>query len=267
MLFILGLLVILYPFISDWLFSKTMVTKIENQTLKYRDMTFEEIDKEIVKARKYNDALRIGQTKVSSFHEESASILDEYYEILNIDNIMCVLDIPKIDVKLSVYHGIDDTVLMKGIGHIKETSLPIGGGGTHSYLAGHTGLMSAKLLSDLDELQIGDRFYIDVLDERLAYCVDNINVVAEEEFSEVEITENGDFITLVTCTPEGINSHRLLVRGARILDMPVFPDNELKETDDFVIMFAILALTLICIILLIVITRKIYLSHIRKNTK
>ena len=129
---------------------------------------------------------------------------------------MGYLEIPSIEVYLPIYHGTSEGVLQSGIGHLGNTSLPIGGENTHAVLSGHTGLPNARLLTVLDKLQEGDQFYIHVLDEILAYEVDQIKVVEPDDISDIFIEEGEDYVTLVTCTPYGINSHRLLVRGTRV---------------------------------------------------
>ncbi len=131
------------------------------------------------------------------------------------DGLMGYLEIPSIKVYLPVYHGTSDGVLQAGIGHLGNTSLPVGGENTHAVLSGHTGLPNARLLTDLDKLQEKDQFYLHVLDEVLAYEVDQIKVVEPDNISDIFIEDGKDYVTLVTCTPYGINSHRLLVRGTR----------------------------------------------------
>ena len=129
---------------------------------------------------------------------------------------MGYINIPKINVYLTIYHGTGDSVLDVGIGHLENTSLPVGGPGTHAVLTGHTGLVRQKLFDDIDKLEIKDKFYIYVLDEKLTYEVDQIKVVEPSDESDLKIVEGQDYVTLVTCTPYGVNSHRLLVRGKRI---------------------------------------------------
>lgn len=141
----------------------------------------------------------------------------EYYQLLNLDNtgVMCSLEIPSINVDLPVYHGTSNSVLEKGVGHLEGTSLPVGGKDTHAVFTGHTGLNKAKLFTDLTELQKGDQFYIRVLDKILAYEVCRIDVVLPEDTSKLSVVDGQDLVTLVTCTPYGQNTHRLLVRGKR----------------------------------------------------
>ena len=143
------------------------------------------------------------------------ALQDNYKELLNIDGIMGYVEIPAIDVKLSIFHGTSDATLQKGIGHLEGSSLPIGGSGTHAILTGHTGLSKAKFFTDLVELKEGDRFYLRILDKTLAYLVDQIKVVEPENTKDLQSISEKDYVTLLTCTPYGVNSHRLLVRGVR----------------------------------------------------
>ena len=138
-----------------------------------------------------------------------------YADIIGIGESLGYITIPKINVNLPIYEGTDDIVLSKGVGHMSMTSYPLGGESTHCVLTGHRGLPEAVLFTDLDQLEIGDKFYLHTLDEVLAYQVDQIKVVLPTETSDLEIVEGEDYCTLVTCTPYGINSHRLLVRGTR----------------------------------------------------
>ncbi|HEM4941986.1 TPA: class C sortase, partial [Streptococcus suis] len=144
--------------------------------------------------------------------------LKKYDSILNITDtgIMGYVEIPKLQTMLPIYHGTDDAVLQVAVGHLAGTSLPIGGQGSHAAISGHRGLPSAKLFSDLDQLAIGDTFMIQVLDNTLTYEIDKIITVTPDDVSPLMIDPNEDFVTLVTCTPYGVNSHRLLVRGHRI---------------------------------------------------
>lgn len=150
--------------------------------------------------------------------ESGYALPDNYNEVLNIneDGVIGYIEIPKIDVYMPIYHGASEEVLQKGAGHLEASGLPIGGEGNHSIISAHRGLPSAQLLTRLDEMEIGDVFYIHVLNETLAYQVDQINVILPEELALLGPEENQDLITLLTCTPYAVNTHRLLVRGSRI---------------------------------------------------
>ena len=143
---------------------------------------------------------------------------DNYEEVLNLngDGVMGYLEIPRIDVELPIYHGTSEEVLEKGAGHLEATALPIGGKNRHPVISAHRGLPSAELFTRLDEMEIGDWFYLSVLDETLAYEVDKITVIEPEELEFLTPEENRDLLTLLTCTPYGVNTHRLLVRGTRV---------------------------------------------------
>lgn len=164
-------------------------------------------------AKKYNEQL----SNVVSVDDENENNEqgESYADLLNIGESLGYITIPKIDVNLPIYNGTSQDVLSKGVGHMEQSSYPLGGESTHCVLTGHRGLPSAVLFTDLDKLEIGDEFYLHVLDEILAYKVDQIKVVEPNEFGDLEIIDGKDYCTLVTCTPYAINSHRLLVRGER----------------------------------------------------
>ena len=153
----------------------------------------------------------------------------DYWKVLNVEDngVMGYLSIPKINIKLAIYHGTGDDVLQTGVGHLNGTKLPIGGESNHAVLAAHRGLPSARLFTDIDQMEAGDKFYIHVLGEVLAYEVDAINTVLPTDTSLLQIEEGKDYVTLVTCTPFGINTHRLLVRGHRV---PYTPEQEATAT-------------------------------------
>ena len=160
---------------------------------------------------------------MDAFADENEYVLTHPYDtMLAVDDtgMMCYLEIPKLKEKMVVFHGISAKVLEKGVGHIEGTSLPVGGESTHTVMSAHRGLPSAKLFTNLDQIDLGDQFYIHVLNEHLAYEVDEINVVLPEETSLLDIVPGQDLATLVTCTPYGGNTHRLLVRGHRVPYVP-----------------------------------------------
>ena len=175
------------------------------------DDTYESIWRE---AKEYNAGL-LERYNNFTLTEEQA---EKYDALLNIggDGVMGYIEIPSIDVHLPIYHGTDDAVLQIAVGHLEWTSLPVGGESTHCVLSGHRGLPSARLFTDLDQLKEGDYFMLNILDETLTYEVDQIRIVEPEEVDKLTIIEGRDLCTLVTCTPYGVNSHRLLVRGHRV---------------------------------------------------
>ena len=176
---------------------------------------------ELEKARTYNNSLSEVAFPDPFGHGGSLETAGDYEEILNVDRgMMGVLEIPCIEVELPIYHGIAEEVLQKGVGHISQTAFPVGGEGNHTVLSTHRGLPDARLFTDLDELEPGDAFYIRVLGNNLAYEVDQVEVVDPGDVSLLKPEEGKDYVTLLTCTPYGINSHRLLVRGSRVNYVP-----------------------------------------------
>ncbi len=204
--FLAGIAILAYPFVSNYineLHSSHVIQQLE-QVLEHADDA--ELKRQRKLAEQYNESLR----NPGDFSEFPY----DYYEILAFPGgIMGYIDIPSIDVHLPIYHGTGEDVLAKGIGHLPGTAFPIGGEGNHSVLTGHTGLPSAKLFTDLTKLSVGDLFYINILGETFTYEVDQIKTVLPSEVSELLPTAGKDYCTLVTCTPYGVNSHRLLVRG------------------------------------------------------
>ena len=176
---------------------------------------------ELEKARTYNNSLSEVAFPDPFGHGGSLETAGDYEEILNVDRgMMGVREIPCIEVELPIYHGIGEEVLQKGVGHISQTAFPVGGEGNHTVLSTHRGLPDARLFTDLDELEPGDAFYIRVLGNNLAYEVDQVEVVDPGDVSLLKPEEGKDYVTLLTCTPYGINSHRLLVRGSRVNYVP-----------------------------------------------
>ena len=196
-IFITGLGIASYPFISNMVAQRHASQVVKDYETNVEEMDEEKIDAMKEAAKKYN--------------EQGES----YADLLNIGQSLGYITIPKINVNLPIYNGTSQDVLSKGVGHIEQSSYPLGGESTHCVLTGHRGLPSAVLFTDLDKLEIGDEFYLHVLDEILAYKVDQIKVVEPNESGDLEIIDGKDYCTLVTCTPYAINSHRLLVRGER----------------------------------------------------
>ena len=205
--------IFLYPAISDWWNSMHATQAIAGYVSAVEDMSEEEKEEAFEKARIYNESLPNG-VNFNLSDEEYA----EYESILDITGtgIMGYVQIKSIGVNLPIYHGVDEGLLQIAVGHIPGSSFPVGGERTHSVMSGHRGLPSAKLFSDLDKLSEGDTFTITVLDQTVTYMVDQIRIVLPEETDELGIIEGEDYCTLTTCTPYGINSHRILMRGHRI---------------------------------------------------
>lgn len=215
---IVGTGIFLYPSISNYFAEKNHVEAIRNYDKMVVKIGEDSLKKEKEKAQTYNENLS-GDPVHDPFVLGSGYALPENYkEVLNLseDGIMGYIQIPKILVDLPIYHGTSEEVLEKGVGHIQNTSVPIGGNSTHSVLTGHTGLPNAELFTRLDELVVGDIFYIHVLNDILTYKVYEIKVVLPDNIDELRITSGEDLVTLVTCTPYGVNSHRLLVKAKRV---------------------------------------------------
>lgn len=225
---IIGISLLLYPTISDYWNSFHQSRAIAGYAEAVAQM--DEIDYEKI----WNDAVEYNkelQTRSNHWFltEEQQ---EEYESMLNVsgNGIMGYIEIPSIKVSLPIYHGVDEGILQVAIGHIEGSSLPVGGKGSHCVISGHRGLPSAKLFTDLDQLAEGDIFMLRVLDETLTYEVDQILIVEPSDMSSLEFDEEKDYCTLVTCTPYGINSHRLLVRGHRVANLE--ESEEIRVTAD-----------------------------------
>ena len=217
LVFLTGLGLLLYPSFSDYWNSFHQTRAIMNYAENVANLDTEKYKEIIESARRYNQEMSLTGIRWLMTDEERAV----YESELNIDNTgnMGYIDIPKIDIRLPVYHGTNESVLQTSIGHLEGTSLPVGGEGSHCVLSGHRGLPSAKLFSDLDKMVVGDTFILTILNETLTYEVDQIRIVEPSDLSDLQIEEGQDYCTLLTCTPYGINTHRLLVRGHRIANM------------------------------------------------
>lgn len=214
LVFMTGLSLLLYPSVSDYWNSFHQSRVISDYAEAVADLDKENYEQLWEDARAYNARLLNKNNRFVLTEEEQ----EEYKSLLNVsgDGIMGYIEISRINCLLPIYHGVDESVLQIAVGHIEGTSLPVGGMGTHCVISGHRGLPSAKLFTNLDQLIEGDTFMIRVLDEVLTYEVDQIWIVEPHEIEVLELEEGKDYCTLVTCTPYGVNSHRLLVRGHRI---------------------------------------------------
>ena len=213
LIFLAGLGFLLYPTVSN-LWNRAHQSRAIATYTKQVEKLDDSQNKEMLKAaRKYNKSL----LKKSDHWKLSKKGKKKYESLLDVSGtgIMGYIEVPKIDCSLPIYHGTDEGALQIAIGHLEGSSLPVGGKSTHCVLSGHRGLPSARLFTDLDQLEEGDVFVLNVLGRKLAYEVDQIKVVLPDEMSDLEIVQGKDLCTLVTCTPYGINTHRLLVRGHR----------------------------------------------------
>ena len=211
--FLVGICVLLYPAFSNFWNSKTQSRAIVNYESVLEHLEPEDYSAIFQAAYDYNEALREVEFPLRDFEQ-----VPGYYEALKIEgtSIIGYVKIDKIGVELPVYHGTSDEVLNRGVGHLEGSSLPVGGESTHCVMSAHRGLPSARLFTDLDRLEMGDTFQITVLDRVLTYMVDQVKVITPRQIDDLQIVEGQDYCTLFTCTPYGINTHRLLVRGIRI---------------------------------------------------
>ena len=211
--FLVGICILLYPAFSDYWNSKTQTRAIANYESVLKDLQPEDYTEILDSAHAYNKALYETEQPMIDYPS-----VPGYFSSLQVtdNNIIGYLKIDRIGVELPIYHGTSDEVLSKGVGHLQGSSLPVGGTNTHCVMSAHRGLPSSKLFTDLDRVEKGDTFQIIILDQVLTYQVDFIKTIEPNDFSNLQIVDGKDYCTLFTCTPYGINTHRLLVRGVRI---------------------------------------------------
>lgn len=219
LIILFGFALLSYPFISNYMFEKSAGSTIKSYEKQAKTYDQKQKEQAFWEAEEYNKDLIKSAVQLTDPFKVKKSNGETliYNNILNIDHsgVMGYLEIPSISVNLPIYHGTDAEILERGVGHLAASSIPVGGKSTHSVLTGHTGLSSAKLFTDLTEMKKEDLFFIHVLDRTLAYKVDQISVVRPEDTRKLQIVKGKDYVTLVTCTPYGVNDHRLLVRGVR----------------------------------------------------
>lgn len=213
LIFLVGLSVMLYPTVSDYVNQRHQSRALASYDETVNEMSDADYSSYFAAADEYNQ--RLAETPNAFFTPEQVSGYDETLDVSG-TGIMGYITIPRIGVELPVYHGTSDGVLQVAAGHLEGSSLPVGGAGTHAVISAHRGLPSAKLFTNLDELEAGDTFTITVLDRVLTYEVDRISIVLPTETDLLQPVEGQDYVTLMTCTPYGINTHRLLVRGHRV---------------------------------------------------
>jgi len=251
-LFLLGAGILFYPKISFWLADYNTTMAHQNYTRVVGHLSSETKQAMWAEAIHYNERLVKSIVYDPFANTDEIDPFDEYYQTLDIgDGEMGYIHIPKLSILLPIYHGISDAVLDKGVGHIKATALPVGGDGTHCVLTGHTGLTHARMFNDLVELEKEDKFFLEILDETLAYKVVDIKVVLPNDISSLHREAGKDKVTLVTCTPYGVNSHRLLVMGERIeydADMTDY-DEEIKAPFPWWIMAVVIGVLLLTLII------------------
>lgn len=256
-IFVIGLSLLLYPSVSNFWNSQHQSRAIAGYTEAVEEIETEQYEKIWKEAEEYNTTLLEKKYRWILNEKEQK----EYEELLDVSEmgIMCYVEIPKIRVSLPVYHGVDEAILQKAIGHIAGSSLPVGGESTHCVLSGHRGLPSAKLFTNLDRLEKGDYFILHTLNQDLAYEVDQILIVEPEDVSSLEIKEGEDLCTLITCTPYGVNSHRLLVRGHRVSKLAADKSQIMADAvkvDSFVVAFIATIIVLVIVLLIVLCSRK-----------
>lgn len=248
-----------YPLVSDLIFAQQAKAEIKDYNQAVSQEESGKLQNMYTEAQQYNRALYSG---------EAVSVAD-YDDLLAVTDAIGYLEIPKLNIYLPIYHGLEDEVLQKGIGHIPETSLPVGGESSHCVLSGHNGLPAARLLTGLDEMEAGDRFYLHVLDQTLAYEVDQITVVLPNETDEIRIVEGKDYVTLLTCTPYGVNTHRLLVRGERTSYTPQAVSVRVAQSEEItgIPMQVMIWIAAVAAALLILIVAVVILIKERRDSK
>lgn len=249
LVFLAGLSLLLYPSVSNFVNTRNQSRVIADYRSELDAVDGETHAKMLAAARDYNASLLERENEFTLTLQQQR----QYEALLNVSGsgVMGYVEIPCINVTLPVYHTVEEQVLQTAAGHVEWSSLPVGGESTHCIISGHRGLPSAELMTHIDRLRVGDRFYLNVLGQTLEYQVDQVKVVLPEDTTYLEIEEGQDYVTLVTCTPYGINSHRLLVRGARVLNGKVTTSrvmltNELEEVSlVYVLPVALLLVVLI----------------------
>ena len=283
-LFIAGFGLLAYPTISNEWNTYVQNKLINTYEESMSSMTQKDYSKQWAAAKAFNDKITenaIGTDAFATGADGNAAtptedfLNSEYFSVLNVngDGVMGYLSIPKINIKLSIMHGTFDEYIQTAVGHMNGTALPIGGAGTHSVIVGHRGLPSAELFTNIDQLEEGDKFYIHILDETLAYEVDMISPMIEADdidtlAAKMAVEEGKDYVTLFTCTPYGVNTHRLLVRGTRVEYLgedavPTGTTAVVETVKDYYLVFTVAGL--ITAIIIIIIIRAIFNSSKKKR--
>lgn len=259
-----GLCLLLYPSVANSMNKHKQLGRMETYDEAIQEMDEVDFEKIFSAAEKYNQQLRSMSAPLSQFNDVTG-----YDDLLNINGtgIMGYVTIPIINVRLPIYHGSSSEVLDVGAGHLQGSSLPIGGTDTHAVISAHTGLPSARLFTDIDRLTVGDTFTISVLDRDLTYQVEEILIIEPSETQELDVISGGDYVTLMTCTPYGINSHRLLVRSKRVIlpdekNIKIFAD---AVKVDYLLTYTVIAVPLFIIILAAWVTVRRYNANVQRN--
>lgn len=262
LVFLLGISIMLYPLINKIYYRVDSTNQVDTFKSGTEELSTEEIKRRMDLAHAYNESLsgEIADDPYTRKKQEEGR--KEYARMLEVEEMIGHVEIPRIDQDLPIYAGTSEDVLQKGVGHLEGTSLPVGGNSTHSVLTAHTGLPEATLFTHLTELEIGDKFYIHNIEGVMAYQVDQIKVIEPSNFSDLEVVPGHDYVTLLTCTPIMINTHRLIVRGHRVPYVPAV-DEELIRTNRANWMFRILFFVALFLILVLIIR----LIKLRKENK
>lgn len=263
-LFFIGLSVLLYPAISSYWNTKTQSQVVESYENMLQNMSKEDTDAVFEAAALYNENLRQLQFPLRDYRK-----VEGYHDTLNLNTMgmMGYITIPSIGVELPIYHTVSESVLAFAAGHMEGTSLPVGGDSTHSVLSAHRGLPNAKLFTDLNRVQLGDTFTITILDKVFLYQVDQVLTVTPENTADIQMVEGKDYCTLITCTPYGINTHRLLVRGVRIdtiTEKQVYVGDEAYRIDTLIVT-PIVALPILLVLIMIVMLQPVKHEHVMEG--
>lgn len=261
LIFLIGLSLLLYPTFSDYWNSFRQSKVITDYTDMVDELGEDEYKKILAQAKAYNENL----AKRGSNYYMSDADMERYFENLDITGtgVMGYVEIPLIDVNIPLYHTTEEKYLQVALGHIEWSSLPVGGESSHCVISGHRGLPSAKLFTDLDKLKEGDTFLLHILNETYTYQVDKILIVLPEEVNSLDIVKGEDYCTLVTCTPYGINSHRLLVRGHRV---ETVEDNNVVITPDAYQVEPLIVATIVAAVILLVLLVIVLIKSRKRKT-
>ena len=258
-----GLALLLYPTFSDWWNQRQQYHAVANYVEAMANLQEDGYNELWEEAEAYNRQLA---AKGTSAYNMTDAELERYRSVLDVtgNGIMGYVEIPKVNILLPIYHSTEDSVIQVAIGHVEWSSLPIGGESTHTVLSGHRGLPSARLFTDIDQLVMGDTFLIQVLDQTLTYEVDQIRIVLPTELQDLKIEKGKDYCTLVTCTPYGVNTHRLLVRGHRI---DTVTDHTLRVAADAIQVDTALVAVFIAVPILVLLSLIVLLKPKKKARK
>lgn len=262
---VVGLSLLLYPTVSDYWNFMHQSRVIDDYTDQVADLDNGIYQSLLADARSYNAELPYKDNRYQMSEQEQAV----YQSMLNIsgDSMMGYIEIPSIGVSLPIYHGTSESTLQVAVGHLEGTSLPVGGETTHCVLSGHRGLPSAKLFTDLDQLAEGDMFILKVLDETLLYEIDQILTVEPDDTTALNIEEGKDYCTLMTCTPYGINTHRLLVRGHRVENQEETVYTAADEKPDWRMLLIIVTIVILLLVLVIIVVMKVRRERRKKRRR